>query len=289
MSKKSAPIPIHSLGTAQSDIHLRPLRDYAAPRPSLESAHSDSYYIFIFQQTGESRLMVDFATVTLNGSCIYFIAPGQVHHFISSNDTSGWILAAEPLSIDKNYLDILEREYGQQKPVETDQSGYNKFEGYLKSLFNLLSENTVGSLQASLLFHSVSVCAGLFTSILPNAEDHRLPSRQVYLFQQFQVLLRKHFRNEKRPSGYADLLHVSPSYLNECVKTTSGRPVSYWIQQQAVLEAKRLLAYSRLAVKEIAYQLGYADDTYFMRLFKKSTGISPATFRKHTANSPAFT
>ncbi|WP_293308344.1 helix-turn-helix domain-containing protein [Pedobacter sp. UBA5917] len=290
MSKKSAPIPIYNLGTVkQSDIHLRPLQDYAIPRPTFETSHSDSYYIFIFQQSGESKLMVDFESITLSNTCIYVIAPGQVHHFISSNHTSGWIMAAEPLTIDQTYLDILEREYGQQKPTAINKSGNNMLEACLKSLSELLSANIDGHFQHSLLSHSVSVCAGLFTSILSYKIDDKLPSRQLYLYQQFRILLRMHFINQKSPTGYAELLYVSPSYLNECIKAVSGKPLSYWIQQQMVLEAKRLLAYSKLTVKEIAYQLGYMDETYFMRLFKKSAGISPAAFRKHTVNSAAFT
>jgi AraC family transcriptional activator of pobA len=76
------------------------------------------------------------------------------------------------------------------------------------------------------------------------------------------------------------MLHVSPAYLNECVKTTTGHSVSYWIQQQIILEAKRLLGYSDLSIKEIASGLGYDDYAYFTRLFTKAGGCTPARFRK---------
>lgn len=290
MNRKSAHIPIYSLGNVkQSDIHLRPLKDYVTPRPAFETSHSDSYYIFIFQQTGESKLIVDFETVTLSGSSVYLIAPGQVHYFISSNHTSGWILAAEPQSIDQTYIDVLEREYGQQKPTAINEPSGNMLESCLKSLSDLLSGYLDAYLQHSMLSNMVSVCAGLFTSFMSYAGYDQHPSRQLYLYQQFRILLRKHFKNQKSPAAYAELLCVSPGYLSECVKAISGRPVSYWIQQQTVLEAKRLLAYSKLGVKQIAYQLGYPDDTYFIRLFKKSAAVSPSAFRKHTANCTAFT
>jgi AraC family transcriptional activator of pobA len=50
--------------------------------------------------------------------------------------------------------------------------------------------------------------------------------------------------------------------------------------QEVVLEAKRLLYYSRLNVKEIAYELGYEDHTYFSRLFKQNTEMTPLAFRR---------
>ena len=59
-------------------------------------------------------------------------------------------------------------------------------------------------------------------------------------------------------------------------------PVSYWIQHELVLEAKRLLYYSDLTVKEVAFALGYDDHAYFSRLFSKVTGMSPGSFRKST-------
>ncbi len=290
MSKKKAPIPIYTLNTLKhTDIYLRPLHDYLNSRPPLETAHSDSYYIFIFQQSGESHIMVDFEAVSLIGPCGYFIIPGQIHHFIASRNTTGWILAAEPLLIDQNYRDLAEKEYGNQKPMGLEGSINYTLGNCLKSLSDLLANRMDGHLQVSLLSHMVSVCAGLFISTLPKGNDQPHPSRSLYLNQQFKVLLKSHFNIEKKPSGYAGLLNVSPSYLNECVKSVSGRPVSYWINQQIVLEAKRLLAYSKLDVKEIAYKLGYLDDTYFIRLFKRSSGVSPAAFRKATLFSPAFT
>jgi AraC-like DNA-binding protein len=46
-----------------------------------------------------------------------------------------------------------------------------------------------------------------------------------------------------------------------------------------MLEAKRLLYHSQSSIKEIAYELGYEDHTYFSRLFKKTVGRTPGAFR----------
>jgi len=73
--------------------------------------------------------------------------------------------------------------------------------------------------------------------------------------------------------------YFSLSYLNEAVKETTGFTVSHWIQQQIMLEAKRLLYYSECSAKEIAHELGYEDHTYFSRLFKKTVGRTPIEFR----------
>ena len=75
------------------------------------------------------------------------------------------------------------------------------------------------------------------------------------------------------------MLNISAPYLNEALKKVTGLPVTYWITHETMLEAKRLLFYTDLTVKEIAHQLGYEDHTYFSRLFKNSESTTPLAFR----------
>jgi len=64
------------------------------------------------------------------------------------------------------------------------------------------------------------------------------------------------------------------------LKKTTGLSVSYWILNEVMLEARRLLYYSQLNVKEITHKLGYDDPAYFSRLFKKATNTTPLAFRE---------
>jgi AraC family transcriptional activator of pobA len=88
------------------------------------------------------------------------------------------------------------------------------------------------------------------------------------------------YKQLKSPGDYAAALHLSLSYLNEAVKEATGFTITYWIHQEVMLEAKRLLYHSSCTVKEIAYELGYEDPTYFSRLFKKTVGKTPGDFRE---------
>ena len=84
----------------------------------------------------------------------------------------------------------------------------------------------------------------------------------------------------KSPAEYAAALNLSLSYLNEAVKACTGFAVSYWIQYEVILEAKRLLYHTDYNVKEIANELGYEDHAYFSRLFKKMVVQTPVEFRR---------
>ena len=51
------------------------------------------------------------------------------------------------------------------------------------------------------------------------------------------------------------------------------------VRDRIILEAKRQLRYSEKAIKEIAYDLGFEDPTYFNRIFKKAESVSPKQYR----------
>ena len=96
----------------------------------------------------------------------------------------------------------------------------------------------------------------------------------------FKSLLSANYQSVKRPSQYASKLNISSVYLNEAVKSTTGISTSDCIRDEIIIQAKRLLFYTKISVKEIAQELGYEDWAYFTRFFTKAAGISPSHFRK---------
>lgn len=78
----------------------------------------------------------------------------------------------------------------------------------------------------------------------------------------------------------ASMLNISPVYLNEVVKEVTGMSASSYIRNEMVLQAKRMLVYTGLSVKEISNRLGIEDCAYFSRLFTRTTGLPPSLFRQ---------
>ncbi len=99
-----------------------------------------------------------------------------------------------------------------------------------------------------------------------------------------------HFREKHSVTDYADLLAVAPKTLSKRFNRLRLSQPNDIIKDRILLEAKRLLAYASLSIKEIAYDLGYDDPAYFNRLFSNKTGQTPAAFRKQfqTTGAEAF-
>ncbi|MBW8683335.1 helix-turn-helix domain-containing protein [Chitinophaga rhizophila] len=94
------------------------------------------------------------------------------------------------------------------------------------------------------------------------------------------ALLQTHFTEERSAGFYAQQLGLTTKRINEILRGKTGMTISQLLYQLLLIEAKRALFHGEMSVKEIAYQLGFADQSYFARFFKKHTGITPEQFRE---------
>lgn len=102
----------------------------------------------------------------------------------------------------------------------------------------------------------------------------------VQFLRKFSKLVEQHYKTHHTVADYAELLFVTPKNLSKKISLISKSTPNDIIKDRIILESKRLLAHTKMTVKEIAYSLNYEDDAYFIRFFTKHTGLSPVSFRK---------
>jgi len=73
-------------------------------------------------------------------------------------------------------------------------------------------------------------------------------------------------------------LHYSKNYFGQLFKSGTGMSVSEYINQIRIQKAKELLATRRYRIYEIAEQVGFSDQQYFARVFKKIVGCMPSDY-----------
>ena len=243
-------------------------------------AHRDDHYIFFLLEAGKASLMIDFNEVRFSGPTLYYVLPGQVHHRIDNDASQGWFLAIDTPLISPDYRNVFENQLQLQQPYLLGDKQLKQFQGLLCLLNEKYQEDEGGAFYLRVVHSLLKSFLGIAATCFNCSHDYHLQlSRPAQLSQQFKKILVDNIRDTKSPSEYAAKLNVSESYLNEVLKKTTGLNVSYWITQEVILEAKRLLYYSELNVKEIAHSLGYEDHAYFSRLFKRATTITPLSFR----------
>lgn len=99
-----------------------------------------------------------------------------------------------------------------------------------------------------------------------------------------QSLIEEHFREERDLEFYSRHLNVTLNRLNMLTRALLGHTVYELLQARLHEEAVKLLQYTTLSVKEIAFELGMSDPAYFFRCFKRITGIAPREFRQQLGN-----
>src|SRR5262249_11313821 len=84
----------------------------------------------------------------------------------------------------------------------------------------------------------------------------------------------EHFRHERLLGFYADKLAMPSDRLNDHVKRATGVTAGHLIRQRVLTEAKRQLVFTVQPIHEIAYDLGFSDQSHFARFFRKQTGMT---------------
>jgi AraC-like DNA-binding protein len=241
--------------------------------------HRDKHYLLMIAIKGHYKLMLDFKELIIDAPAMLMIFPGQVHHILEIQQPQGWSVNFDPSLISETFQRVLEK--GFATPLIPDPSLLQQ----MVTLSELINELQSGEQDAytgrsthELLAAMLSILAGKFS--LLSAGNKIKENRSSIIEQDFNQLLQLHYKTWKQPALYAKALSISVAHLNESVKNISGFPVSVQIQQKSILEARRLLYFTKLSVKEIGYELGYDNPVYFSKLFKKITSFTPLEFRE---------
>jgi AraC-like DNA-binding protein/mannose-6-phosphate isomerase-like protein (cupin superfamily) len=280
MVRKVNPIPIITLpktfdkGILIGKVTAGNTPEFADPTHS----HRHDFHFFILQEEGRSQIEIDFKKYQLKNTAVVYIHPSQVHLMTKVENAGLYLVAVSNENLDPRYLKLLE-EMVPANPLSLKTTEFSIIAQAVQLSINLF-ERKDDRLYPTILKDSCNALVGLIVSkYLEKSEPASGLSRFEIVTKQFRQALEVYFTKYKRPSDYANVLNISSAYLNECVKTVTGLPVSYHIQHRVILEAKRMLYHSDKSVKEISAELGFEDYPYFSRLFTKVTGMTALTFR----------
>ncbi len=136
----------------------------------------------------------------------------------------------------------------------------------------------ISSLLTSLTYLSTDVWAHQVDEARKKANTQH-SARLNQIFEEFIALVNEHHCSERSMAFYADKLCLTPKYLSKLIKQASGKSAPEWIDEFVILEAKNLLKYTNLAIKEIVFQLHFPNQSVFYKFFKAHTGMTPSEYR----------
>ena len=244
--------------------------------------HRKDHYLIVFVRRARTRQWIDMTPYILQDNTIYFTGPNQiiVKEEFKQLWSTGIAFTPEFLSFQENAslskLPLLQNPQNRHELLLTTADI-----SFVEDM--LLKINTEyqhpGEWQQRMLTAYLTVLLTYLSRLYTAQFKDDATSVDKLLLKHFQEKVNECFRELREVGDYASLLHISPGHLSEVVKAQSGKPAIKHIHNRMILEARRLLFHTQHPLKEIAFDLGFADASYFNRFFKRETGLTPAEYR----------
>lgn len=244
--------------------------------------HRNNFYKLILVREGNSRHWVDMVPFTVKPNAFYFSSPQHIvlKEENSYSDVVAICFTDEFLEIEENRmlrkLPIIQNLRNEHELVLSDEDITYLNDVIDKLIAEYKHENGWrNSMLSAYLQVMLIYLSRIYTERFADNNSHE--NRE--LLKRFQSLITENFNTVHDVAGYAAMVNLSAGHFSELIKVQSGKTAMQHIHERLLLEAKRLLFHTQTSVKEIAFQLGFEDASYFNRFFKRLTSATPAEYR----------
>ena len=99
-------------------------------------------------------------------------------------------------------------------------------------------------------------------------------------FSRVQEYIHSHICEEIDIDELSEVACITKTYLIRLFRKEFGTSPLQYINKKKVERAQLLLCTTDMPVKEVAYRIGFNDQSYFIRMYRKVTGTTPQEYRK---------
>lgn len=247
-----------------------------------------NYFSIYLIQSGTGFFWADAARFTFGPGCLLFFVPYQQIRLVPDSPVVG-----EVLQFHANFLcvETFHAEAGCSGVLFNDPAGVPAVildEPTCNEVAELIERVRTEQQQCGLGFHEMMlahlkvllILATRCKSVAPQARPTNGGDPRHPVIVEFRQLIEEHYCRLHGPAEYARLLHITPKTLGRIVRENLGTTPTELIRSRILTHAKWQLLHTLRPVKEIAREVGYQDELYFSRFFKKGTGYSPTFFRE---------
>lgn len=253
--------------------------------------HSHNFYLAVLFTRGSGMHEVDFTHYAVKPGALFFLNPGQTHHWKLSDDAEGYIFfhskAFYELHYTHNKLSHFPFYYSMHTSpcIYLDTGSTKDLSALFITILDEYCQPLILQTPALLSLVELVYINSTRLYLQHNPADKESYNGYYIKFRQLEDFIEQHYRTIKSPSAYAALLSITAKHLNRITQQVAGKTATDVITDRILLEAKRELVLQQKSFNAIAHQLGYEDYAYFSRLFKNKTGQTPSGFLSRYQNS----
>lgn len=247
----------------------------------------NNFYTVVWIKQGTGILKVDFSEYSFRENCLCTFSPYQPFMFLTDGGISGIALQfhSDFYCIHRNPREtncdsVLFNNIYQAPFFEINKSAQSGFSNIISQLKAELKNTTNDNFE--LLIPNLKiflVTASRLKMRLTTYEPALTDGETPLVLRSLKDAIENNYKEKHSASEYANILNISASALAKLVKIHYNKTLTNLITERIIIEAKRELYMTSKPIKEIAWDLGYADEFYFSRVFKTNADISPQFYR----------
>ena len=254
-----------------------------------DTMHCHNFNLILWTRGSHGTHIVDFQKYTIYEDCIFFLSSNNLHLYkptILKDDiviifSTDFIQHIDPSMVSLIKHLLLNRINDVAHcTVPIDASSklnvlLNLMEIELdKTAHDAIHETCLASLLSLFLIITKRECRwGKEHELISNSQSFNIYTRFIELVEQ-------NYKVTHSPFDYAQELGVSVCLLYRYVKRHEQCTPLQIISNRVILEAKRMLRFTPLRIKEISTGLGFEDPSYFNKFFRRNVGLTPMEFRR---------
>lgn len=268
----------HSLNNGNRSLLDFKLAILAEPDKSynFETPHRHEYFTLIFLQKGESTHDIDFKSYQSGAQTVHFVHSSAVHLFLRSPDSFGVSLMFMEDFVGNELIRKLP--FGKTTPIlKVSSEEFESLFGIVKDICAEWDSQDVESL--FVIKASLSAILWKLQRIYRTSVPESATTENNLLFR-FEDRILKSLVQHRSVESYATELGISPRHFISSIRQITGKTPLQIIHEKMISEAKRLLFFTPLSVKEISNELNFSDTSNFSKFFKRETGYTPLEYRE---------
>lgn len=298
---KKLAIPILHLPAKSPDesdsslIHCESLNELASFFGRDMQVHRhDRHYQLHYISNGKVHLSLGENDYHEEGPLFFITPPPTPHRFVTEPTAQGIVL-----TVHQSIVQALLQELRKDEQVFTPECIVFKsvapaLAAYKEQLLLALKGLSLSTKQPNSTYYQATAqqwVKVVFLNILALIEHVPAvrPSHHSYLslFRQYLNLIEAHYKTHPTIGFYAQKLNITEAKLNTICKAIANNSAKQLTYDRVTQESKYLLGYTDLYIKEVAFEIGFADPAYFSRFFNSQVGITPSHYRQ-TLQGPKY-
>lgn len=284
----------YDLPTDQAKMSFFDISDISAIQKmhpeALQEMHCHNFYSIFWFNSGEGTHIVDFDEYEIEQGTVFFLSPKPIHTYRNLSNVDGIAMC-----FPEDFLLKIDNEL--QGRIKTKM--FYPANGFAHCKISEAAKEKMMPIvklmqeASTLQYEDKSLQASYFASLLSlllidmirlgewgESSFSNVSSDSFQVYAKFVQMVEDNYIESHAVKDYIEKLGVSQTTLNQYTQQYAKTTPLKIINKRIILEAKRLLRYSTTRTKQIAFYLGFKDDSYFAKLFKRNVGMSPVEFRE---------